>query len=95
VTFDECIAEVGKDGRICPQPQAWNKLWETLPGRRQVGTGWEPSPPLILAAWSHTSDEQKRERFHDHLRWARDHDALDKIEQFISSLKPDDWLTES
>jgi len=94
VTFEELIAKVGRDGRICPQPQAWNKLWEMLPDRRRVGAGWEPPLPLILAAWWHTSDDEKRGRFRDHLSWARDHDALGKIEQFLSSLKPNDWHTE-
>jgi hypothetical protein len=92
VTPDEWIAEVSRGGRICPQPQEWNRLWEMLP--RQAGAGWEPSPPLILAAWSHSSDEQKRERFRDHLRWTHDHGAFGKIEQFITSLKPSDWHTE-
>jgi hypothetical protein len=95
VTFDELIAEAGRDSRVCLQPQAWNRLWEMLPDRRQVGAGWEPPLPLILAAWWHTSNDEKRERFRDHLRWAHDHSAFDKIEQFISSLKPDDWHTES
>lgn len=92
---DEWIAEIRRDGRICPQPQAWSRLWAMLPDRRQVVAVWKPSPPLILAAWSHSSDEQKRERFHEHLRWAYEHGALGRIEQFITSLKPDDWHTES
>lgn len=94
MTFDELIAEVGRDDRICPQPQVWNRLWEMLPDRRQVGAGWEPPLPLILAAWWRTSDDEKQQRFHDHLRWASDHGAFGDIEQFISSLKPDDWHTE-
>jgi hypothetical protein len=66
-----------------------------LPDRRQVGAGWEPPLPLILAAWGHTTDDEKRERFREHLRWAHERGAFGEIEQFITSLKPNDWHTES
>src|ERR1039457_2230279 len=32
----------------------WNTLWEMLPNRQRAGNGWEPGPPLILAAWGDT-----------------------------------------
>jgi len=47
-----------------------------LTNRRGVGVGWEPSLPLILAAWWEASDKDKRTRVHSHLRWASDHGAL-------------------
>jgi hypothetical protein len=70
-------------------------MWELLPNRRRKGLGWEPSAPLILAAWDHTSDAEKRERFHYHLRWADEHGALAEVATFITSLKPEEWHTEN
>jgi hypothetical protein len=93
-TPDDILVECSVKRRVCPQPQQWNKLWELLPDRRRQGEGWEPPLPLILAAWHHTSDAEKRERLRVHLRWAAAHGALDKVANFISSLKPEDWHTE-
>ena len=43
---------VRADGRVCPNPQEWQALWEMLPDKKRVGAGWAPPLPLILAAWS-------------------------------------------
>ncbi len=92
-TLEEIIATAAKAGRVCPQPDEWHRLWELLPNRRKKGLGWEPSLPLILAAWDHTSDAEKRERFHLHLRWAKEHGSLGEVASFIASLKPEEWHT--
>jgi len=93
-TLEEVIREASKKNRICPQPYAWNDLWETLPERRRQGAGWEPPLPLILAAWSGSSDSDKRDRFHLHINWAHEHGVLDKVASFLDNLKPEDWYTE-
>lgn len=80
-----------ESGRVCPQPQRWNELFQMLPATRQVGVGWEPSLPLILAAWWEASDGQKRERLSEHVRWANDHGALDRVADFLYSLPPTEW----
>jgi len=82
---------VRAEGRVCPMPQKWNELWELLPERRRVGVGWEPPLPLILSAWWHASAMQKQERLAEHLRHAADHGALDSVERFLRSLRPDEW----
>jgi hypothetical protein len=92
--LEKLIAESSKDGRVCRQPMPWNRLWELLLDRRRVGVGWEPPLPLILAAWWEASDNDKRERFHLHLRWASEHGAIDSIAALVSHMKPEDWHTE-
>jgi hypothetical protein len=93
-SLEALIAHATKDGRVCPQPMLWNRLWELLPDRRKIGTGWEPPIPLILGAWWHTSDSEKRARFQEHLRWAFERGAIEKMAEFISNMKPEDWHTE-
>ena len=93
-TLEDLMAEAYKGQRVCPQPMVWNRLWELLPNRRRVGVGWEPPPPLILAAWWEASDGNKRTRFHSHLRWASKHGAVQPVADLLSSMKPDDWHTE-
>jgi hypothetical protein len=83
-----------ENGRVCPKPDKWNKLWELLPDRKRVGAGWNPPLPLILAAWRETSDDQKRERLSLHIHYAADHGALEKIETYLRGLSKDDWIYE-
>ena len=91
IPLDEVLKIATQDWRICPQPQQWKKLWELLPNRRRKESGWEPSLPLILAAWWETTNEQKQQRFHDHVRWADEHDALQVIADFIDQMGDNDW----
>ena len=88
---EDIIAAATAKGRVCPQPTLWNDLWQMLPDRRRVGAGWEPSLPLILAAWHVTSDAEKRERFLLHLQWADSHGAMEAVTGFLESLTPDQW----
>lgn len=91
IELDEILMFSQAEQRICPQPQVWNQLWELLPNKNRVGSGYEPLPPLILGAWWHTSDSEKQNRFLSHIRWASEHDALTKIASFIKSLTPEHW----
>ena len=82
---------LNKNGRICPQPKKWNELWKMLPDRKQKGNGWEPSLPLILAAWWEASDEQKAERLKSHVQWAFEHGKLLQIDSYLRNLSDNDW----
>lgn len=91
-TRQELLLEfVATNGRVCPQPPAWNALWELLPARRRKGGGWEPAAPLILAAWWETTDAAKRDRLRDHIEWAAQHDVLDVVEAFLRRLPEEQW----
>lgn len=90
-TSDSLMAYCRENGRVCPQPMKWNELWEMLPDRRRRGHGWEPAPPLILAAWHEAGAIQKMFRLADHIKWARSHNALPAIAAFLRSLREEDW----
>lgn len=90
-TLDDLVAESNKNSRVCPKPMKWNELYELLPDKKRVGLGWEPSLPLILAAWWDTPIISKKLRFKEHLEWAAMHGCLDTIQSFLINLKEDDW----
>jgi hypothetical protein len=69
----------------------WSQLWELLPDRRRVGLGWQPSAPLILAAWWETTDQDKQQRLIAHIQWAHDHGELEQVNQYLRSLSEDQW----
>lgn len=83
------------NNRICPQPQKWNDLWKLLKNKKRVGTAWEPSLPLILAAWYHTSDYLKKERLMVHISWAKKENQLSEIFDFLNRLNESDWHHEN
>jgi hypothetical protein len=83
---------VKADGRICPMPDSWNQLWEMLPDKKRVGMGWEPSLPLILAAWWDTPLLAKILRLAEHIRYAAEHGVLDEVDVYLRGLKPEQWF---
>lgn len=90
-TLEELVAHCQINGRICPQPYTWNKFWKILPDKQRSGAGWEPSLPLILGAWSESSNLEKQVRFGEHLRWAEAHGALEAASRFLRALSEEEW----
>jgi hypothetical protein len=87
--LEELLEFCRTDGRVCPMPQKWAELFEKITnsaGRSEI------PPPLILAAWWHTSDSEKRERLALQLRCISDASALREIESFLTSLRHDEWV---
>jgi len=91
MTIDDTFAEAKKNNRVCPQPQKWNKLYEMLPNRKRKGNGWNPSLPLILAAWWDTPAMMKMLRLREHIEWASDQGCLDEVHKFLVNLTEDEW----
>jgi hypothetical protein len=80
-----------ENNRVCPEPSHWNELWEMLPDRHRIGSGWEPPLPLILGAWNYTSNLEKMMRLSEHIRWADEHGKLEEVSAFLKGLKESDW----
>ncbi len=85
------IAFCRKNDRVCPKPKFWQKLWEMLPNRKQVEAGWEPSLPLILAAWHEAPAMAKMLRLAEHIEWADKQGVLEVVDGFLRSLREEDW----
>ena len=90
-SLEQLLSYCRENGRVCPVPTRWNELFQMLPETRRKGVGWEPSLPLILAAWWESSDDDKQERLGEHIRWAHDRGALAKVADFLRSLPESDW----
>jgi hypothetical protein len=88
---ESLVSYCRENARVCPLPPLWNRLWEMLPGRSRVGVGWQPPPPLILAAWHDTPAMLKMLRLAEHIDWAAEHQSLDSIGKFLRELREDEW----
>jgi len=75
------------NGRVCPQPTEWNRLWELLSKKSK-----EPiMRPMILAAWWHTSDTEKHQRFMHHLTIASELSMDEQIDELLGQLPEQAW----
>jgi hypothetical protein len=90
-TTESLIQYCREKGRVCPQPKLWQKLWEMLPNKKQVGASWQPAVPLILAAWDETPALPKMVRLAEHIEWVDKHNVLPAIAAFLRGLREEDW----
>lgn len=88
-TAESLISYCRENSRVCPMPMQWDALWNLLPNRKRVGSGWEPALPLILAALHDTPALIKMLRLDEHIRWADQQITLDKISTFLRNLPED------
>ncbi len=91
--FNPILGEIAGSDWICPQPMKWNALYQMLPDTKRVGHASEPPAPLILAAWWEASDEAKKNRFLEHLKWAEDHGCMAEVLSFLRGLRHEDWYS--
>jgi hypothetical protein len=90
-TFDTLWTFCTQNNRVIPKD--WNKFYNMLKNRRQnTKGGWEPSLPLILAAWDITNAVEKQIRFKEHISWAFENNQLDEIGQYLRNLKEEHWF---
>jgi hypothetical protein len=90
-TVEQLIEFSLADRRVCPRPQKWNQLWEIISSSQ---TPTNVPPPLILAAWWHTSDGEKRQRLALQLRHAQALGKLPQAAEFLASLSKGEWTLE-
>lgn len=65
--LEALLRECRRDNRVCPMPQAWQALYELLPGKRTAGQWWDPPPPITGPAWHATGAIAKRVALRTHL----------------------------
>jgi hypothetical protein len=87
-TLDETLQEARRNNRVCPKPEFWQRIHDTLP---EDGQGKRPVPPLTGPAWSATPSLAKRMSFREHLEWAEAQGALDRVLAMLKDMGEDDW----
>ncbi len=91
-TFDSLWNYCTDNNRLVPMPPQWNQVFDMLKNRQRKPTGgWEPSAPLILAAWHCSMPIEKQLRFKEHLEWAQRHGQLEEIGTFLRSIPEAQW----
>lgn len=91
-TFETLWEYCTANNRLCPIPYRWNDLYKMLKNtKRKPSSGWEPSLPLILAAWYHTMLIEKQLRLKEHIQWVSDNNQTEEVGKYLRSLSENDW----
>jgi len=77
------------DGRVCPLPVYWVRLWEMI---AKASPDKEPPLPLILAAWNESTHLDKMVRLVEHLEHAEKNGTLDAVDSYLRELPLSRWL---
>ena len=90
--LENLLVYVRQHERVCPVPNAWHSMYNLLPNKRQKSSGgWEPSLPLILGGWWHSSNLDKMLCLDEHIQYAFKNGVLDKVDAFLRSLSEEQW----
>ncbi len=89
---DDLLAFCRSDGRIAPFGVAWRRLWQLLPHAE----GHKRPPAAITAGGaSHATEEEKRHRLAQQIRWAAEHGAFAQVEEYLRALPLRQWTCEA
>lgn len=91
LTAHDVMLEARRFNRVCPRPDAWQRLYDLIPGKIESGPLRQPNPPLVGDAWNVTSAMPKRMCLRDQVEWAEHHGALEAVMQFLKALPEDQW----
>jgi len=101
VILDELINFIKEKNIICPLPIIWNDMYKlmvreihTRESNWVVDTIYEKygtPPPLVLNGWNFSNDDEKKERFLEHLNIANKNGKLGLIKNFLMKVKPEDF----
>jgi hypothetical protein len=99
--LDYCQSELKKlldycqsDGRVCPFPDEWQRVWNRLPAdkKRQtnnLGHNFPPTP-LVLHGW-HSPKQKKREHLLVQIYWSSIHGGFAKVSKYLMELEDSRW----
>ncbi len=89
--LESLLAFIRSNGRVCPEPEYWNEMWNVLCSREPRPTQVKPGLPLILGGWHYSSDDDKRDCLEAQVRWAAAHGRLGEVDAFLRGIRDDEW----
>jgi hypothetical protein len=88
LTVQDVMVEARRFNRVCPQPEAWQRLYDLLPAG---GAGRNAPAPIGGPAWRVTPAMSKRMCLRDQIEWAHEHGTLEAVMQLLKSLPETQW----
>ena len=86
--FDQNLLEIlqylSKENRICPVEPMWDRFCRKIQVPDELSA-------LILKGWSHSTDQEKQNLFHDQIRYSFESGNIELAKSFIEELEDNDW----
>lgn len=80
-----------RNDRVCPKPDAWQKIWKLMIKRIRKKVRLGPPQPFYQIDWHETTDLQKQERLLEHIHYAFLNGGYDDVADALSELSVKDW----
>ena len=87
-----------EDYKVCPHPYRAAILWKIIEGNEQKDKPevFEKIRPLVLYMWTNSSNEQKRIKFHEQIKFAgfyspNKEKVFYKLKDFLHNLEKECW----
>ena len=91
IALYDLLAEIRKDGRVCPLPTRWLAFYRLLEAHAD-GTALPPAP-LTGSAWAATPALAKRMCLREQVEWTASHNCMNAAWLFLKQLPQADWHT--
>lgn len=88
--LNEYIDHLDKTGKVCLKGKYWDHAFTIATKSKERNNSILPNP-LILSGWNYSDDNEKRERFRQHLRYSYDNKTWTDLIHYIESLSLDAW----
>ena len=83
-SLDLVKTAVSRKEVVCPMPPVWNDFYKLIGGFKDKRL--EKVRPLILSSWNFATDDEKNQRFMQHLCFAEENNLGDRADRFFCSL---------
>jgi hypothetical protein len=80
-----------QQGRVCPLPSAWRRLYMLLPAVHLEGRVLRAPLPVDSIEWPRTGDLARQWRLREQIDWADRHGALRTVHDFLARLREEEW----
>lgn len=85
----DVLAYLHQDGCLLLEGKYWDALYRLLP---PAPDGSRPPPPIILAGAHLSNDKEKHDRLVEHIIWADEHGAIDRVGDYLFNLQPTEYI---
>ena len=88
--YENFLEGLQLQGKICLKGKYWDKAFTLITGSNQRDNSILPNP-LILNGWHYSNDEEKSERFIEHLNFAYENGNWEKLMEYFNTVPEEAW----
>lgn len=92
--LDQYLKKLDGEGKICLEGKYWDEAFTIVTGSKKRDNS-VLSNPLILSGWHYSDDQEKSNRFREHLTYAYEYGTWTQLLKFIDNLSDEAWYKQT